>query len=201
MLFIHDGPFQGGIFRFIVKIPAKFPGADVPELAFDPIPCHPLVLPKTGVLNTSIQFPVWDEKTNKIWQLILYAKKIFYSVEADIEHVKDVLVKKRATNNLRSDDFNFESVRLFYDDYEGWQARILENVQESRVKVYEPPVDADDQNAIIFGPWNPAIHEETRKAFLAGGRSLDQNSQSLINMTAGLSWIQTSPTSQFRSFS
>lgn len=202
MLFVHDGLFQGAIFRFTVRIPAKFSSCpDAPELAFDPVPFHPLVRSKSGLLNTSIQFPVWDANINKIWQLILYAKKIFYSVEADIEQLKDRLVKHSAKQILRSDDYNYDTVRLFYEDYEGFQAKISENVQESRVKVYEPPADADDRNAILFGPWNPETHEATRRAFLSGQSPDRVDSQSLITGTTGLSWIQNSPTAQFRSFS
>ena len=202
VLFVHDGLFQGAIFRFTVRIPAKFPScADPPGLTFDPIPFHPLVRAKSGLLNTSIQFPVWDGSIHRIWQLILYAKKIFYSLETDIEQLKERLLKKSAKNSLKSDDYNHETVRLFYDDYEGFQAKISENVQESRVKVYEPPADADDRNAILFGPWNPETHETTRRAFLAGQSPDSMDSQSLITATTGLSWIQTSPTAQFRSFS
>lgn len=195
---MHDGLYQGAIFRFTVHIPAKFPSASTPELLFDPIPFHPLVNPKTGTLKTSLSIPEWDPHTNKIWQLVLYAKKVFYSVEMDVHLLKDSMLRSR--KNSRTDDFNYDAVKLFFDDYEGFQAQVSASVQDSRVKMYDPPEDADDKNAILFDAWNPETHEPTRRAFLSGHCPDPLDSQSLIAPTAGLSWVQTTPAAQFQSF-
>jgi hypothetical protein len=144
---------------------------------------------------------------HKIWQLVLFVKKIFFSLESDIHLIRDHQVNKTANTKLT--DCNQEAVRLFFEDYEGFESRVMDSVQQSRARVYETPVDAEDRNAILFGPWNPETHESARRAFLTG-RSPDQmDTQSLIHQqqhhnhqeTSGMSWVQVTPAAQFRSFS
>ena len=65
---------------------------------------------------------------------------------------------------------NTEAIKMFTQDKSCFQFKVAEVVVKSRANVYEPPNDANDQNAIIFGPFIPEIHEEIRQNQLLAGR-------------------------------
>lgn len=124
-----------------------------PEQQIDfeaPWPYHPLVSEDTGRLYTDYAFPEWNPDTNKIWQLLLLTKSIFYQ---DLDAL--------------------------------CQVKVSSIVEESRCRIYDLPVDADDRNAIIFGPWDPQLHEACRSKLLSGEKLLI-----VEGGEQGLSWVQ-----------
>ena len=138
VVFVHHGVYAGAIFRFILRIPANYPVREKPQIDFEsPWPFHPLVAEDTGRLNTDFAFPEWNPDTNKIWQLLLLTKSIFYQ---DLDSL--------------------------------CQVKVSSIVEESRCRIYDLPADADDKNAIIFGPWDPQMHEACRSKLVSGGKML-----------------------------
>lgn len=149
--------------------------------------------------------------------MLLLAKSIFYSIDKDIESFKSLV--KVASDPLSphnssefidsSKNVNIDSVRLYVDDYEKFQAKVSSIVQESRCRIYEPPVDSDDRNAMIFGPWNPQIHEAIRSNILLFDKQSEQIKESTGNSLAtnghsnqGISWVlKKSPGTFPKSFS
>ena len=146
----------------------------------------------------------------------MLTKSIFFSLEKDIESFRS-LISVSSDNVLpeNSNEFDFDlarslntdSIRLYVNDYEKFQAKVSSIVQESRCRIYEPPGDSDDRNAIVFGPWNPQIHEVIRSDVILHKKQLEQIRQ-LSNSTTnghagqGISWVRKkSPGSFPRSFS
>lgn len=152
------------------------------------MPFHPLVHPKTGELDTSRAFPLWNPNVNHLWQAVLFAKKIFYSLEKDIEEESEY------TSLNPSYDlgimFHSEMVKMFRENKDEFLVKIAETVADCHARLYEPSKDAGDQNAIVFGPWNPDIHEPLRRKLLAGKAiSLTETGQETSPTRAGLSFI------------
>ena len=188
------------------------------QITFEqPIPYHPLVDPASGRLLTTKAFPDWNPDVNKIWQVLLLTKSIFFSLEKEIESFKSPInVSSDNTLNESNNQFDFDvakvlngdAIRLYFNDYEKFQAKVSSIVQESRCRIYEPPVDSEDRNAIVFGPWNPQIHEVIRSEQLLQKKQLEQIKQTSTSSSTnghasqGISWVRKkSPGSFPRSFS
>ena len=65
----------------------------------------------------------------------------------------------------------------------------------SKIKIYDPPKDCEDVNAIIFGDYNPEIHQKARNELLHLKSSSDDEINDQLVTTQhpsyfGLSWIQ-----------
>ena len=55
--FIRSGMYQGGVFKFIIEIPANYP-LTIPKVYFLSSIFHPLIDQDTGELNLQPKFPV-----------------------------------------------------------------------------------------------------------------------------------------------
>lgn len=62
-------------------IPNDYPFSNCPKVIFFPIPYHPLIDPNTGELDTLNAFPEWRSSQNKLYELVLYIKRIFYKTD------------------------------------------------------------------------------------------------------------------------
>jgi hypothetical protein len=138
---------------------------------------------------------------NQLWQVILYAKKIFYSLEKDLESEDPGLASH---SNELSDMFYAEASKLFREDQDTFQLKVAETVAECHAKLYELPHESNDANSIIFGPWNPQIHEELRQKLLSTNRGAtlaedSEPSETLPSLPSanGLSWVQKGSTRTF----
>ncbi|KAM7295773.1 hypothetical protein ISCGN_021027 [Ixodes scapularis] len=60
VLFIRQGLYQGGVFRFTLHIPDSYPEGDCPDLVFEPPIFHPLVDIGTGELDIKRNFQKWS---------------------------------------------------------------------------------------------------------------------------------------------
>ena len=76
---------------------------------------------------------------------------------------------------------NVEAIRLYHEDFDTFQFKVAEVVVESRSKLYDPPGgdgDQIDDHQILFGPFNPEVHEDIRRnVLLAGKTTIDTNGQ------------------------
>jgi len=77
VVFIRQGYFQGGGFRFTIYIPDTFPDCDCPTVIFESPPFHPMIS-STGEFDFSKSFPKWRKGTNHIWQLLLCIRRSFH---------------------------------------------------------------------------------------------------------------------------
>lgn len=80
IIFVRGGPYQNGIFRFVIFLQHESPGSQ-PVLKFTSPLFHPQVDPKSGILNLGVKFPPWDRSKNKIFQILKFMKSCFYNVQ------------------------------------------------------------------------------------------------------------------------
>ncbi len=78
VLFIREGFYKDGIFKFEINIPSSYP-AKAPEVKFVSKVLHPLIDNKTGVLDISKKFPTWEAGKNFIVKVIYFIHEIFYN--------------------------------------------------------------------------------------------------------------------------
>ncbi|KAB7501427.1 AKT-interacting protein [Armadillidium nasatum] len=82
VIFIRQGLYQGGIFRFALHIPENYPDGDVPSVFFETPVFHPLVDPETGELEVKKGFSnKWRRNVHHLWHVLLYLRRIFYKIE------------------------------------------------------------------------------------------------------------------------
>ncbi|KAG8001384.1 AKT-interacting protein [Nibea albiflora] len=80
VIFIRHGLYQDGVFKFTVYIPDNYPDGECPKLVFDIPVFHPLVDPVSGELDVRRAFTKWRRNHNHIWQVLMYARTIFYKI-------------------------------------------------------------------------------------------------------------------------
>lgn len=78
MIFIKIGMFADGCFKFNLYIPDNFPYAR-PSLRFITPVFHPQIKP-SGELNLAKAFPTWTPRKDRIWHLLRYTKRCFFSI-------------------------------------------------------------------------------------------------------------------------
>ncbi|RXN21091.1 AKT-interacting isoform X1 [Labeo rohita] len=139
VIFIRHGLYQDGVFKFTVYIPDNYPDGDCPRVVFDTPVFHPLVDPVSGELDVRRAFTKWRRNHNHIWQVLMYARTIFYKINT-------------------MDPLNPEA-------------------------------------AVLFSPWNPAVHEEAKEKMFAHKRRPEDYNKGLP--MSGLSWVKPGSTQPF----
>ena len=159
VLFIRQGMYQEGVFRFKLFIPENFPDGDCPKLVFDDFVFHPIVDPKTFELDLRRGFHKWKRNVNHIWQVLLYARRIFYKIDT-------------------KDPLNREAANIHQENLDGYRARVSDCVAQWRKRLYKPnPEDADDPHYIKFSPFEAQVHGPLLDGILAttAGKNCDNN--------------------------
>ncbi|KAL7633749.1 UNVERIFIED_CONTAM: hypothetical protein RMT77_015703 [Armadillidium vulgare] len=167
VIFIRQGLYQGGIFRFALHIPENYPDGDVPSVFFETPVFHPLVDPETGELEVKKGFSnKWRRNVHHLWHVLLYLRRIFYKIET--------------VNPL-----NPEAAVLYESDQSLFESRVSSCVKNSQDQKFEPP-KMGDPHAIVFSPYDPAKHDSVREELKSAQKEL------MIpeDTPKGLSWIQ-----------
>ncbi|XP_077982260.1 AKT-interacting protein-like isoform X3 [Glandiceps talaboti] len=173
VLFIRQGLYQEGIFKFTLSIPENYPDGDCPRLIFDPPIFHPIVDPVSGELDVKRTFTKWKRNVNHIWQVLLYARRIFYKIDT-------------------KSPSNPQAAVLYEQDLDLFRDKVLETIRLCKSKMYDP-AKTDDPHEIVFSQWDPEIHEKARDAML-GVQRRKQSEQSIGTsksaQDSGLSWVK-----------
>lgn len=131
-------------------------------MIFNPIPYHPLVDPQTGELNTRSEFPTWKPNINKIWHVILFAKKIFYLLDKEISNpinetvMNDPLMNPQTKdqeeqNNVDLGSHYEEAMNFFRSNFKEYQLKVEESILECHARLYDNPEENSlDLHAIKF---------------------------------------------------
>lgn len=142
-----------------------------------------MIDPDTGELNTRREFPNWKPNVNKIWHVILFAKKIFYLLDKEntnddnnkLTVINDPLLNPPSNdeqtdqNEIELGSHYDEAMEFFRTNFKDYQAKVEESIKECHVRLYDNPEENSlDLHAIKFGPWNPNEHESLRKKLLRG---------------------------------
>ncbi|XP_076359086.1 AKT-interacting protein-like [Tachypleus tridentatus] len=140
--------------------------ADSQLIVFEPSVFHPLINIETGELDVKRGFQKWRRNVNHIWQVILYARRIFYKIE-------------------NQNPLNPEASVLYERDLELFKVKVAESINFCHEKLYD--TSTQDPHALRFSPWEPTIHENVRKKLLSGNK---EDNDTKVSTPSGLSWIQ-----------
>uniref|UniRef100_A0A8C6T6S3 Akt interacting protein n=1 Tax=Neogobius melanostomus TaxID=47308 RepID=A0A8C6T6S3_9GOBI len=175
VIFIRHGLYQDGVFKFTVYIPDNYPDGECPKLVFDIPVFHPLVDPVSGELDVRRAFTKWRRNHNHIWQVLMYARTIFYKINT-------------------AEPLNPEAAVLYEKDVQLFKSKVVESVKLCNSHLFDQP-KIDDPYAISFSPWNPAVHEEAKgRMFAYKRRPEDQHKGTQVS---GLSWVKPGTTQPF----
>lgn len=170
VLFIRQGIYQEGVFKFDLNIPENYPDGDCPKLTFTPPVFHPMVNPLTGELEVQRTFSKWRRSSNHIWQVLLFARRVFYRIDT-------------------AEPLNEEAATLYDKDLESFKVKVHECVQSIKEHLYDP-CDSDDDHAIAFSPWEETVHGNVKLSILNNRKKLEEN-EIRNAQTSGLSWVDS----------
>uniref|UniRef100_A0AAQ4S6V3 Akt interacting protein n=1 Tax=Gasterosteus aculeatus aculeatus TaxID=481459 RepID=A0AAQ4S6V3_GASAC len=175
VIFIRHGLYQDGVFKFTVYIPDNYPDGECPKLVFDIPVFHPLVDPVSGELDVRRAFTKWRRNHNHIWQVLMYARTIFYKINT-------------------TEPLNPEAAVLYEKDVQLFKSKVVDSVKLCNSHLFDQP-KIDDAYAISFSPWNPAVHEEAKeRMFTHKRRPEDAHKGAPVS---GLSWVKPGSTQPF----
>lgn len=164
VLFVRQGDYKGGVFRFTINLPDNFPDGGCPKVVFQSEIFHPQIDEETKELNTLVGFSEW-KKNNRIYQLIQFICKIFQKIDTKLPAV------------------NKNALDLYENNIELYRNRVKQCVQKSLDHVFDPP-DVDDQHYIQFNKWNSNIYESIRQKIYEPKKQDHEKTQN------GYSWVQ-----------
>ncbi|OCT84610.1 hypothetical protein XELAEV_18022762mg [Xenopus laevis] len=168
VIFIRHGLYQDGVFKFTVYIPDNYPDGECPRLVFDVPVFHPLVDPISGELDVKRAFTKWRRNHNHIWQVLMYARRIFYKIDT-------------------TSPLNPEAAVLYEKDVQLFKSKVVDSVKLCNSHLFDQP-KIEDPYAIIFSPWNPVLHDDARERMLAQKKKSEEQSKGLH--VSGLSWVK-----------
>ncbi|XP_075934022.1 AKT-interacting protein isoform X1 [Anarhichas minor] len=175
VIFIRHGLYQDGVFKFTVYIPDNYPDGECPKLVFDIPVFHPLVDPVSGELDVRRAFTKWRRNHNHIWQVLMYARTIFYKINT-------------------TEPLNPEAAVLYEKDVQLFKSKVVDSVKLCNSHLFDQP-KMDDPYAISFSPWNPAVHEEAKERMFTYKRRPEDPHKA--TQVSGLSWVKPGSTQPF----
>ncbi|UYV81215.1 AKTIP [Cordylochernes scorpioides] len=147
VLFIRQGLYVGGVFKFVLHIPENYPDCDCPPtLVFDP----PRVPPSHQHRNWRDGRPAQLPQV----EVLLFARKMFYHIDTQ-------------------SPFNPEAAVIYEKDHNLFQYKVSKSISTCMAKIYDNPPSADDPHAIRFSPWDSSVHEEVRQTLTMQKRHPD----------------------------
>ncbi|XP_067007580.2 AKT-interacting protein isoform X2 [Anabrus simplex] len=164
VIFVRQGIYQGGIFRFKVILPEAFPDGGCPRIVFQSQIFHPMIDKDSGELDLRNGFQEWRKNVNHIWQVLHYVRRAFYKFETKTP-------------------VNEEALEMYMNHPELFQEQLQQCIKLSHDHVYDPP-PTDDPHYITFEPFDNEIHGPVRDVIF-GKKDNDGEVSSI-----GLSWVQ-----------
>lgn len=144
IIFVRNGPYKDGIFRFTVILDEKFPDCEHPKIVFQTKVIHPVIDPGTNEMNLLGGFPTWSKNEQHLWQVLKYIQWVFANIEASIPH-----------------SINKEACDMITKDKEAFGNKAQELVKESKEHLYDTP-STEDKHYIVFEKFNPDIHKKEK---------------------------------------
>jgi len=81
IIFVRQGVYQGGIFRFKIHIPEDHPSNLAPTVYFDSVVFHPQIDALTGEVNIKKYFPTWYPDKSRLWHVVKVVDEMFTSAD------------------------------------------------------------------------------------------------------------------------
>ena len=110
VIFVRQGDYRGGIFRFIIDIPESYPDAR-PNLKFVSKVFHPQIS-ADGQINMQHWFPTWTLQKDLIVNVLTLVHKLFLKVSTE-------------------ETMNKTAAELFTDNKDEFRARVQQCVKSS----------------------------------------------------------------------
>lgn len=170
VVFIRQGIYQDGVFRFTMTIPPNYPDGDCPTLVFTPSVFHPFIDPTSGRLSLERAFNGWKPNVNHLWQILLYVRRIFYKFDS-----------KNATN--------IQAGKLFETDLPNYKKKVENAIAEINNTLYED-LDNDDPHAFRFREWDEVNHQPVKECMVAGKVEAETPKEFEKPKLSGLSFIE-----------
>lgn len=193
VIFVRDGIYKDGIFRFNISLPEKFPEETTPPVIIQDV-CklystlilekllfqtiifqneifHPSVSPFTGTLDISHAFPKWQPRQNHIWQLLKYIQFVFQYPNHNINSIANTKLPNKSAADLLS------------QNKAEYISKVKENVRISRDKIYDPQ-PTNDIHHIVFERFDNNIHGPVLE------RIRNKSDISISSQTSGVSWLK-----------
>lgn len=164
VVFVRQGIYQGGIFRFIIQIPETFPDGGCPKVIFQNKVFHPMINPNTGEMDVKSGFQEWRKNVNHIYQVVQYVRRAFYKIETKIP-------------------LNEEAAEMYEKTQDAFRENVRSCVKLSQDQIYDPP-PTDDIHYISFDTYDNDLHGPIREAIFKIKEAEEEQS------SLGLSWVQ-----------
>lgn len=156
VVFIRDGPFRKGIFKFIIYIPDNFPMTR-PMLKFKSRVVHPLIHEVNGRFNLLRKFPTWEPHKDHIWHILAYMKECLedpLSLEEDDLLDEPPEQIKKSSKQLKNKEFEQDAKQC---------------VTESRKELYTSgDEEEDDYHSIQFKKSSDEVFTRAQELIHAG---------------------------------
>ncbi|XP_028043341.1 protein crossbronx homolog [Bombyx mandarina] len=163
VIFVRSGLYEGGVFRFTITLPEKFPDDETPVLTFVSNLYHPAIDASTGLLSLREVFPMWDKKRDHVWQILKYLHIIFDNLSIKVPA-------------------NTEAACMYKTNRKFFMQKVRECVVTSIDHIYDDP-PTEDKHYITFKPYDPDIHEKAKDIMLTAFKPTE-------GATQGMSWVQ-----------
>ncbi|XP_058117141.1 protein crossbronx homolog [Anopheles ziemanni] len=171
VIFVRDGMYKNGVFRFTVSLPSRFPNdSSVPVVTFQSEVFHPLISPTNGVLDLTDAFPKWRSGENHVWQILKFVQFI-------LQNLDDHTIQ---TTQIANND----AYELLLERRSEFLQRIECCIEDSQKKLYDLPA-TPDRNYICFDRFNPDVHGPVLE-------SMKQNKPVEVSTppSSGMSWVR-----------
>jgi len=175
VIFVRQGLYQGGFFRFCIIIPHSYPNGECPKVIFDQPPYHPLVDEKSGVLSLKTAFPKWKRDVHRIYNILSFVRRIFYKIGYE-------------------NAVNTEAAILYRTKLVDFKNKVEESINSSKFQLEDPP-KTNDPYELVFNSNDESLLE-TRKIAMISSLSKHQTPH-LANHLKGLSWVKKGTTYPF----
>ncbi|KAF0694719.1 Aste57867_14395 [Aphanomyces stellatus] len=147
VIFVHQGLYRNGIFKFSIKIPEMYNAIGTyPKVTFFTKVFHPYVYPESNELDLLPKFPTWDPELHYIVSVLVYMKSIFYSKEFSSD-------ARRVANS--------KALEMFRRNPEAYVEQVDACVEKSLENMYQN----EPNSSLRFTKPIPA-HEKLRQEFL-----------------------------------
>ncbi|KAI4466479.1 ubiquitin-conjugating enzyme e2 [Holotrichia oblita] len=164
VIFVRNGFYEDGVFRFNIFLPEDFPDGGHPKVVFQSNVFHPVIYKDTNELHVTDGFPTWDKDQHHIWQVLKYLSWIFYNFNSSLAHA-----------------VNLEAVNMYRNNQLEFKEKVKECVKYTQDHLYDPsPVD--DKHYITFEKYIPSIHDSVRATMMT------QSHEERIR-ASGYSWV------------
>lgn len=187
VIFVRQGLYSGGIFRFSISLPDQFPSdTEVPvrqllhvrthkrsncspypkTVIFETIVPHPLICSYTQRLDISEALTIWTEGESHLWQLLKFIQFAFEQARA---------CARGKVSNAEAADQLLHQPDVFRDE-------VREAVRLARDAVHDPP-KSEDKHYITFERFESDVHGATLESIRT------RQDASLSPNASGVSWL------------